>query len=241
MLKDEKLDVYELGVLKLKLSDKRGRMTPTDCANMEILLRLVQSVPSPKAEPFKLWLARVGTMMMDDTEEHTERVSHRTRLYYFDQELHQEAAAHGVATDDEHATLEGANWAGLYLVTGEFDLIRQHRRGRLPGSLPDTMGSTELGANIFQRVLAKQVIADRGLEGIVPIASAAGEMGQVVRDALAQAGTAMPEDMPQYPPLMPGEWMPPDHPSRIDWDAPAEIGDEEKDGPNITVIEIVTP
>ncbi|MBA3822391.1 MAG: hypothetical protein H0X24_00645 [Ktedonobacterales bacterium] len=241
MLKEEKVDVYELGVLLLALPNERGQMRATDCANAEALLRIVQSVRSPNAEPFKVWLARVGAMIMDDTQEHTERISHRTRLFYFDRELHQEAAMHGVTTDHEHAILEDANWAGLYRVGGEVDLIRTYRPGRFPGDLEATMGSTELGANIFQRVLAKQVIADRNLTGIGPIAGAARDVGQVVREALAQTGTAMPEDMPQYPPLMPGEWMPADHPSRIDWDAPAEIAGANDDGPDITVIEIVAP
>ncbi|MBA3822832.1 MAG: hypothetical protein H0X24_02865 [Ktedonobacterales bacterium] len=241
MLYEEEVNVTTLGVLILKLPTQRGQMRATDCASAEILLRVVQSVRSPKAEPFKVWLARVGALVMDDQAEHTERVSHRTRLYYFDRELHDVATDHGVASPREHAALDDANWAGLYLVSGEIDLIRTYRPGRFPADLEATMGSTELGANIFQRVLAKQVIADRNLHGIGPIAGAARDVGQAVREALAQTGTAMPEDMPQYPPLMPGEWMPPDHPSRIDWDAPAEIAGANDDGPDIPFIEIVAP
>ena len=44
--------------LKLKASD--GKMRETDCANTESLFRIIQSIPSPKAEPFKRWLAKVG-------------------------------------------------------------------------------------------------------------------------------------------------------------------------------------
>lgn len=44
--------------LRLKASD--GKMRETDCANTESVLRIVQSIPSPKAEPFKRWLAKVG-------------------------------------------------------------------------------------------------------------------------------------------------------------------------------------
>src|SRR5450631_3005927 len=87
MVTDEGIDVTTLGVRFLKLPTQRGQMRLTDCAHAESLLRIVQSVRSPKAEPFKLWLARVGAMVMDDTQEHTERISHRTRLYYFDREL----------------------------------------------------------------------------------------------------------------------------------------------------------
>lgn len=48
------------GCYQLKLPADDGRMRLTDVANAETLLRLVQSVPSPKAEPIKLWLAKVG-------------------------------------------------------------------------------------------------------------------------------------------------------------------------------------
>ena len=141
MMYEEEIDTYALGVRIYKLPDSLGRMKVTDCANAEVLLRIVQSVRSPKAEPFKAWLARVGAMMMDDQAEHTERISHRTRLYYFNRELHDVATEHGVAAPHEHAVLADANWAGLYLVSGEIDLIRTHRRGRLPGDLEATMGS----------------------------------------------------------------------------------------------------
>lgn len=43
-------------------------MIETDCANAEGLLRLIQSIPSPKAEPFKQWLARVGYERIQDTD-----------------------------------------------------------------------------------------------------------------------------------------------------------------------------
>ncbi len=48
----------KIGQLKLRAPD--GKLRETDCASTEGLLRIVQSIPSPKAEPFKRWLARVG-------------------------------------------------------------------------------------------------------------------------------------------------------------------------------------
>ena len=51
---------------RLKLSAEDGKMRFTDVANAETLLRLIQSVPSPKAEPIKLWLAKVGYERMQD-------------------------------------------------------------------------------------------------------------------------------------------------------------------------------
>jgi hypothetical protein len=52
--------------LKLKSSDGKGYLT--DCADKEVLFRIIQSIPSKKAEPFKLWLARVGSERIDEIE-----------------------------------------------------------------------------------------------------------------------------------------------------------------------------
>ena len=52
--------------LKLKAPD--GKQRETDCANTEGLFRIIQSVPSPKAEPFKRWLARIGKERLDEIE-----------------------------------------------------------------------------------------------------------------------------------------------------------------------------
>ena len=51
---------------RLKMVAEDGKMRVTDAANPETLLRLIQSVPSPKAEPIKLWLAKVGYERMQD-------------------------------------------------------------------------------------------------------------------------------------------------------------------------------
>ena len=60
--------LYEIIVqLKLKASD--GKKYTTDCADTEGLLRIIQSIPSPKAEPFKIWLAKVGYERIEETED----------------------------------------------------------------------------------------------------------------------------------------------------------------------------
>ena len=56
-----------MGQLKMLASD--GKMRMTDVADTEQLLRLIQSIPSPKAEPFKLWLAKVGYERIEETED----------------------------------------------------------------------------------------------------------------------------------------------------------------------------
>ena len=53
---------------QLKLASKDGKKYKTDCANTEGVLRIVMSVPSPKAEPLKLWLAQLGKQAIDEAE-----------------------------------------------------------------------------------------------------------------------------------------------------------------------------
>ena len=65
--------------LKLKSSD--GKAYGTDCANTEGLFRIIQSIPSPKAEPFKRWLAKVGYERVQEIED-PELASHRARELY---------------------------------------------------------------------------------------------------------------------------------------------------------------
>jgi len=65
-LETEGSQVYEK-IVHLKLTAKDGKKYPTDAADVETVFRLVQSIPSPKAEPFKLWLAKVGYERMQET------------------------------------------------------------------------------------------------------------------------------------------------------------------------------
>jgi len=79
-LKEEGSELSQvLGQLKLKADD--GKMRLTDVADTEQLLRLIQSVPSPKAEPFKMWLAKVGSERIDEMQD-PELAIDRAVLYY---------------------------------------------------------------------------------------------------------------------------------------------------------------
>jgi len=66
---------------QLKLIAPDGKMRETDCANTEMMFRIVQSIPSPKAEPLKRWLAKVGYERMQEIE-NPELATKRTRLLY---------------------------------------------------------------------------------------------------------------------------------------------------------------
>ncbi|MFA4954417.1 MAG: Bro-N domain-containing protein [Patescibacteria group bacterium] len=66
---------------QLKLSAPDGKMRETDCANTEGIFRIIQSIPSPKAEPFKRWLAKIGYERVQEIE-NPELATKRTRMLY---------------------------------------------------------------------------------------------------------------------------------------------------------------
>ena len=66
---------------RLKLKAMDGKMRETDCADTETMFRIIQSIPSPKAEPFKRWLARVGYERIQEIE-NPELATKRTRMLY---------------------------------------------------------------------------------------------------------------------------------------------------------------
>ncbi|MDO8573653.1 MAG: Bro-N domain-containing protein [Candidatus Daviesbacteria bacterium] len=65
----------------LKLLAPDGKMRKTDCANTEGIFRIIQSIPSPKAEPFKRWLAKIGYERVQEIE-NPELAAKRTRMLY---------------------------------------------------------------------------------------------------------------------------------------------------------------
>ena len=67
----------------LKMLAPDGKMRVTDCANTEGMFRIIQSIPSPRAEPFKLWLAQVGYERIQEIE-NPELAAQRARQYYKD-------------------------------------------------------------------------------------------------------------------------------------------------------------
>ncbi|MBU2025725.1 MAG: Bro-N domain-containing protein [Patescibacteria group bacterium] len=67
-LEQEGSEVYEK-IVQLKFRASDGKKYATDCFSVEDLLRVIQSIPSPKAEPFKIWLAKVGYERIEETED----------------------------------------------------------------------------------------------------------------------------------------------------------------------------
>jgi len=66
---------------QLKLESLDGKKYATDCANTEGILRIIQSIPSPKAEPFKRWLAQVGYERIQEIENPELAMMRMTEIY----------------------------------------------------------------------------------------------------------------------------------------------------------------
>lgn len=67
-MKKEGSELYD-NIVQLKMPASDGKNYNTDCFSTEDLLRTIQSIPSPKAEPFKLWLTKVGYERIEETED----------------------------------------------------------------------------------------------------------------------------------------------------------------------------
>lgn len=66
---------------QLKLESSDGKFYLTDCADTETMFRIIQSIPSPKAEPFKLWLARIGYERVEETQDPEKTINRALKAY----------------------------------------------------------------------------------------------------------------------------------------------------------------
>ena len=80
MKKEASSELYEI-IVQFKIKAEDGKMRETDCTDAEGFLRIIQSIPSPKAEPFKRWLAKVGYERLEEIE-NPELATKRTREIY---------------------------------------------------------------------------------------------------------------------------------------------------------------
>jgi DNA-damage-inducible protein D len=212
-------------VQSLPMPTSDGRKLRTDCADIEGILRLVQSVPSPNAEPLKQWLAQVGaeTLEDNDTDAYRLRTHHRLKLHYLDTALMELVAFRGIITPEQKQALRDSNYAGLYGMSGEQALVRFRR---LPfGATPEEfMGTDEYIANEFQRSQTALVIKQRNIKEEAEIRAVAEDVGVQIRLTIERIGGVMPEDMPRYRRLARGEWMTPEllHSVSFDWGGTAE-------------------
>jgi len=169
-LKKEGSELSEkIGQLKMPATD--GKMRITDVADTEQLLRLIQSIPSTKAEPFKLWLAQVGSERLDEMQDpelsidraleqylklgYSENwINQRLKSIEIRKELTDEWKNRGLKEGQQFATLTDIitkAWAGK--TTKEYKVFK----GLKKENLRDNMTNTELILNMLAEASTKDI------------------------------------------------------------------------------------
>ena len=191
-------EVYEK-IVQLKLQAPDGKKYLTDVADTEQVLRLIQSIPSKKAEPLKLWLAQVGqerlNQLQDPERSIEQAIKDYRRLGYSETWINQriktieirkgltdEWKRSGVETEQEYASLTDIMyraWSGLN--TREYKKLKGLRKE----SLRDNMTNVELMLNGLAEVAATEISQERNPQGYIETASVAQEGGEVA-DAARQ-------------------------------------------------------
>ena len=190
---------------QLKLEAADGKMRLTDVADTEQLFRLIQSIPSPKAEPFKLWMAEVASTRIDqlqDPERSIEQaVADYRRLGYSEawinqriksievrKELTDEWKCTGVKEGVEYATLTDIitqQWSGF--TTKEY----KQYKGLKKENLRDNMTNLEMAFNILAEASATELSKQRDPQGVEEQKKVAKEGGSVAKVARKQLETQL--------------------------------------------------
>lgn len=185
---------------QLKLAAADGKKYLTDVLDTEQILRLIQSIPSKRAEPFKLWLAQVGSERLDETvdpELSIDRaIQNYRRLGYSENWINQRIKSievrkaltdewdkSGVKQGQEYAALTDLMsrvWSGLGIRE-----YKQHK-GLKKENLRDNMTNTELVLNMLAEVAATDISLVRNPKGLEPSAQVAAEGAKTARAARLQ-------------------------------------------------------
>ena len=181
--------------LKLKAPD--GKMRLTDVADMQGIFRIIQSVPSPKAEPFKMWLAEVGKERIDEIidpeltidralEEYARKgysrewINQRLQAIQVRKELTDTWQDHGVKAGNEYAILTNEiskAWSGM--TTREY----KDFKGLKKENLRDNMSTTELILNMLAETATKDIAEATNPQGLEENKQVAQDGGSIAGDA----------------------------------------------------------
>ncbi len=192
LIKEGYTEVSEkIGQLKMEAPD--GKMRVTDSADTTTLLRIIQSIPSPKAEPFKRWLAEVGTQRLEEIE-NPEKAMERMRTLYeakgypqdwIDKRMRGIAIRNDLTTEwEERGAKEGIEYA---ILTNEISQatfgvgIQQHKtiKGLKRENIRDHMTDLELILTMLGEETAKTLHQTRDTQGFDNLQVDAKEAGQV--------------------------------------------------------------
>ena len=188
---------------QLKMRSADGKRYNTDVADTEQLLRIIQSIPSPKAEPFKLWLAQVGRERIEETIDpeltidraletylkkgySREWINQRLQAIQVRKELTDEWDARGVQKGVEYAILTDEitkAWSGMN--------TRQYKnlKGLKKENLRDNMTTLELVLNMLVEATTTEISKQKAPEGLrenVEVARSGGKVAGDARKAIEQ-------------------------------------------------------
>jgi len=196
-LKNEGSELSEkIGQLKMQSAD--GKFYKTDVADTEQLFRLIQSIPSPKAEPFKLWLAQVATERLDEMQDpelsidraldqylklgYSENwINQRLKSIEIRKELTDEWKNRGLKEGQQFATLTDMitkAWSGN--TTKEYKTLK----GLKKENLRDNMTNTELILNMLAEASTKdisQATEPKNFDENIKVAKQGGNVANVAR------------------------------------------------------------
>ena len=184
--------------LKLKAAD--GKMRLTDMADTEQLFRIIQSIPSPKAEPFKQWMAQVASQRIDQMQDPElsidQAIIDYKRLGYSDAWINQRIKSIEVRkelTDEWKRTgvKEGLEYASLTdIITREWSGFTtkqyKHFKGLKKENLRDNMTNLEIAFNILAEASATELSKQRDPRGFRQQAQVAKDGGSVAKAARNQ-------------------------------------------------------
>jgi hypothetical protein len=182
---------------QLKLQAQDGKMRVTDVADVETILRIVQSVPSKKAEPIKLWLAKIGYERLDEMN-NPEKALNRSREYWqkygrsekwiqqrmMGQETRNKLtdywSEHGVKKGDEFAILTNIihkEWSEL--------TVKEHKniKGLKTQNLRDYMSEAELIFTALAELSTRQIAETDNTQGFESNKIPAKKGGKIAKDA----------------------------------------------------------
>ena len=203
-MKDEEgaVQLYE-NIVQLKLKSPDGKMRETDATDMQGIFRIIQSVPSPKAEPFKMWLAEVGKERIDETIDPEltidralatylkkgytrEWINQRLQAIQVRKELTDSWQNHGVKEGMEYAILTNEiskAWSGM--------TTRQYKdlKGLKKENLRDNMSTTELILNMLAETATKDIAESTNPQGLEENKKVAKRGGSIAGNARKEIET----------------------------------------------------
>ena len=207
-LKEEGADELLTNCQQLKMIASDGKRRATDVATTEQLLRIIQSIPSPKAEPFRLWLAEVGRERIEETIDPEQAIDRALETYLkkgYDpdwvhqrllsirirNELTNEWQQRGVEKGREFAILTdeiSKAWSGM--TTRQYKNLKGLKKENLRDNMSDTELVLTMLAEASTRDIAKATKPE-GFDENVKVAKRGGNVANVARQQL-EAETGLP-------------------------------------------------